>query len=156
MFVSVSGLLPVSANACGRTRAESGVRAEHGVAAALVDADGQLLALETNTEGPDRTQHAEMRLVIRHVLGTEKKIPKGATVVSTLKPCRMCAATIFQHSENFESLKIFYRDFDGGPFGRSTIFDIDSPDRRRWLPQPLCAHPLQRQIFYADFTLNDG
>lgn len=107
-------------------------RADRPVAAVLLDAEGNVLGQATNAGSRNRTSHAEIGAVHAAWALTGKRIPAQATLFTTLKPCRMCAALVWWFCEDRTRLRIEYRDFDPGPQGRSTVLDAESSDRRRW------------------------
>ncbi len=102
------------------------------IACVLLDARGVPLAGGTNQASNNPCRHAEIEMLrARHSQG-RGPIPRGATVITTLKPCRMCAAMIWESCEDRASIRVIYRDFDPGTNGRATLLDKDSPDRRRY------------------------
>ncbi len=107
-------------------------KADRPVAAVLLDAEGRLFGKGANGGSVNRTHHAEIGAVYSAWAHTGQRIPAGSTLVTTLKPCRMCAGLIWWFCEDRTQLKVIYRDFDPGPNGRSTVLDRDSPERKRW------------------------
>ncbi len=59
------------------------------VVAVLADAEGRVLRSAVNVGGANRTLHAELCLVQAH-----GALPAGATVYTSLQPCRLCAAAL--------------------------------------------------------------
>jgi tRNA(Arg) A34 adenosine deaminase TadA len=111
---------------------------DRAVAAILVDENGQVIETAWNTNAVIRTRHAEANLctVLREA---GQSIPAGSTLYVSLKPCRMCAAKIWDQAEDPARLKIVYFENDPGRLAQGTILDSDSPARLRYLGK---AHPL--------------
>lgn len=64
-------------------------RRDRPVVAVLAGPDGRILYAARNAGGANRTLHAELCLVQGH-----GALPAGATVYTSLQPCRMCAAIL--------------------------------------------------------------
>lgn len=115
-------------------------KADRPVAALVLDRDGRLLGQGINSGGQNRTRHAEIEAIRDAWAKTGQRLPAGATLISTLKPCRMCAALAWWFCEDPSQLTVLYRDFDPGTNGRATILDVGTADRVRW------ATPKQRML----------
>ncbi len=64
------------------------------VASLLVDRDGRLLGANVNTNVGFQLRHAEVNLLVSLAERGFTQIPPGATLYTSLKPCRMCASLI--------------------------------------------------------------
>lgn len=93
------------------------------IAALLVSAEGECLSYGVNSNALNKTLHAEVNLIHRLFKERGLKIPKGAILYSTHKPCKMCAGMIFHWSENPNLVKVYYRHHENGGFSRSTVLD---------------------------------
>jgi len=121
-----------------RLRTEEGLRigerlrqnSDRSVSALLLDRDDRILGWAWNTNETIKTQHAEWNLC--EGLGS-KKIPAGAKLWVSLKPCRMCAARIWEKAEDPAQIEVIYIENDPGPLAQGTMLDTDSPARRHYL-----------------------
>jgi hypothetical protein len=102
------------------------------VAALLLSAKGEVLAEATNRGSENRTLHAEVALIHSWWSRSKERLPEGAQVLTTLKPCKMCAGLLVWYCENPQLLRVSYRDFDPGPFGRQTILDAMPGVQEPW------------------------
>lgn len=102
------------------------------VSAFLADREGKVLALAWNSNAVIRNRHAEWNLceVLKNRGG---KIPAGAVLYTSLKPCRMCAARIWETAEDPASLRVLFLEDDPGPLARGTILEAGSPARVHYL-----------------------
>ncbi len=89
-------------------------QAPRSVACILVDRGGQILGANVNSNAGQQMRHAEVNLLLSL---TERGIPFGSTLFTSLKPCRMCAAAIAPHVES-TGLRIIALNDDPGPHGR--------------------------------------
>ncbi len=122
-------------------------RSARKVAAILYDSSGQRLWSAVSTNAFNRTQHAEVNLVQSYVATFDRPLPAGSIVVTSLKPCRMCATMLLHACEAPLSLRVRYRDFDPGPKARSTALNQGSPDRRRFFSEwPADTGDLETQV----------
>jgi tRNA(Arg) A34 adenosine deaminase TadA len=108
-----------------RQTAQNGLKApkyasDRPIAALLVSRENTLLGADINTNAKNRTLHAEMNL-ISHL--TDQKIPAGARLFTTLKPCRMCAGMIHDSASDLASLRVIFAEDDPGTHGRNTALD---------------------------------
>jgi tRNA(Arg) A34 adenosine deaminase TadA len=90
----------------------------------------QLLASAVNQNARNRTLHAEVNLIQNLYRRTGHLIPPHSYVLSSLKPCRMCAALIWQSAERIETLQILYGENDPGPHAQNTTLDPHTLDRK--------------------------
>lgn len=100
------------------------------IAAALYDAEGRLLETSRNENARVRTRHAEIELLRARLARGEAGVPRGATLVVSLKPCPMCAAAIARNAEDLASLRVLYIEDDPGRLARNTCLMDASPARR--------------------------
>jgi pyrimidine deaminase RibD-like protein len=87
------------------------------VACLLLDREGEILGANVNTNAGSQLRHAEVNLLLSLAERGMSSIPTGATLFTSLKPCRMCAAAIIPHVES-RSLRIIALNDDPGPHGR--------------------------------------
>lgn len=114
------------------------------VSALLLGKTGVLLAWAWNTHSVIRTRHAEWSLcsaLAAGDFGDLRKIPVGATLYVSLKPCRMCAARIWECAEDPGQIRVVYFENDPGPLAQDTLLEKESAARRRFLGT---GHPLYR------------
>lgn len=104
---------------------------DRAIAAALVDESGAVLSYGVNTNARNRTLHAEVNLLQGFYARTGKPVPARASLYSSMKPCRMCAAMLWQMCEDVASIKVVYAEFDPGPNAKETILDAGSFDRKQ-------------------------
>ncbi|MBX3040035.1 MAG: Bd3614 family nucleic acid deaminase [Bdellovibrionaceae bacterium] len=93
------------------------------IAAVLKSREGEILGYGINTNALNKTLHAEINLIQKFFTRTGQRIPKGATLYSTHKPCKMCAGMIHDWSEDPKGMKVFYRNEEKGGLSRNTILD---------------------------------
>jgi tRNA(Arg) A34 adenosine deaminase TadA len=105
-------------------------RADRPIAAVLTDASGTLLGWATNTGSRNPTRHAELNLVEDWLARTRQRLPLGARVFASLKPCKMCAAVLWDAALDPLSLRVTYAEDDPGRYARETILDAGSMSRR--------------------------
>ncbi|MGZ3744742.1 MAG: Bd3614 family nucleic acid deaminase, partial [Pseudobdellovibrionaceae bacterium] len=65
-----------------------------------------------NSSSKNKTLHAEVNAVQRLFRDSQKKLPIGAKLYTTRKPCKMCAGMIHDWSEDPASLEIYYLEED--------------------------------------------
>ncbi len=90
------------------------------VACLLLDREGEILGANVNTNAGSQLRHAEVNLLLSLAERGMSSIPTGATLFTSLKPCRMCAAAIVPHVQS-SSLRIIALNDDPGPHGRHQI-----------------------------------
>ncbi len=105
------------------------------IGAVLLDPNGEVLAVGANNAGKDRTRHAEVNLLQSYFQKNKKPVPVGSTLVTTMKPCKMCGGMLWTAAEDPLSLKIVYKEFDPGPNGSISVLSASSFERKR-----ACAH----------------
>lgn len=129
------------------TRARDQWTSDRPVAAILVDAEDRLIAYAWNTNARIRTRHAEWNLC-ESLARAGRSIPGGAKLYVSLKPCRMCAARIWEAAEDPTRLAVVYLENDPGPLAQETLLDSGSPARRRYLGERNPLYPLVVQSRY--------
>ncbi len=82
------------------------------IACLLVDKSGELLSYGLNANSKNKTLHAEINMIQKYFYEKGHKIPEGAEIITTRKPCPMCAGMIYDWSERPETLKIYYAEKD--------------------------------------------
>jgi len=92
-------------------------QAPRSVACILLDPSGQILGANVNTNAGSQLRHAEVNLLLSLAKRGMTCIPDVATLFTSLKPCRMCAAALVPHVES-RSLRIIALNDDPGPHGR--------------------------------------
>lgn len=80
--------------------------------------DNKILALQKNLSLISKTHHAETLLCREYFLKYRRPFPKHTRIITSLQPCRMCAAHITQM---IEEPKVYYLQKDTGPFSRNTL-----------------------------------
>lgn len=97
------------------------------VGAVLCDNNGRLLGAAVNTNAQCQMRHAEVNLFLNLWAEGQTKIPQGAILYTSLKPCRMCASLILSliqvDGETAHSIKIIASQDDRGPMGRHHLLD---------------------------------
>jgi tRNA(Arg) A34 adenosine deaminase TadA len=69
-------------------------------------------------------------MIQRFCQETGGKIPPGARIYSTHKPCKMCAGMIFQSAGDLRSLQVFYGVEESGRLSVQTILDQHQLNKR--------------------------
>lgn len=103
---------------------------DRGIAAILIDRDGETLSYGLNSNSKNKTLHAEVNLLQRLYANEKARIPAGAIFYSTHKPCKMCAGMIYDGCEKVETLKVFYAIEEKGTLSKQTILDRWSLNKR--------------------------
>lgn len=88
------------------------------IAAAMVDQEGQLLGTSIHQAILNKTMHAEV-VLIQKVFASHGRIPEGATIYCSLKPCRMCAGMALAVGVK----QIRYLQEDPGPLARGSTLE---------------------------------
>jgi tRNA(Arg) A34 adenosine deaminase TadA len=101
----------------------SRVNRDRPVAAILLDDTGRLLMAARNTNHSNQMMHAEVNMLVNYANEYQTKIPKGAALVCSLKPCRMCASLLVSLCEDPLTIKVYAAEDDRGCFGRHKILD---------------------------------
>lgn len=102
------------------------------VGAALVGPDGELLAASANTNGANRTLHAELNALLGLWLGARARLPRGARLYATLRPCKMCAGLLWELSEEPGTVAVYFAEDDPGTGARNTVLCPGSEMRARF------------------------
>ena len=110
---------------------------DRAIGAVLVSRDGELLAHSVNTNAINRFCHAEINLLRQLQSGGVRRIPAGASLYVTLKPCRMCAAMILAYSEDPSTIHVYFDEDDPGTNARRTALDLFSQPIQKQLLDPL-------------------
>lgn len=82
------------------------------IACLLVDSEGGILSYGLNSNSKNKTLHAEVNMVQRYYREHQRRLPLGARLYTTRKPCKMCAAMIRDWSEDPTTLRIYYVEGD--------------------------------------------
>jgi tRNA(Arg) A34 adenosine deaminase TadA len=85
---------------------------DRNIACLLVDKSGDLLGFGLNSNSKNKTLHAEVNMVQRFFREQGRKIPADAAIITTRKPCRMCAGMIHDWCEKPGLLKIYFAEED--------------------------------------------
>ena len=85
----------------------------------------ELLGYTLNTPDLSRTAHAEWLLLHELTLNDRWPTYGPVTLISSLKPCKMCAGAWITHAPAY-GLNIYFLRDDPGPNGQNTAFDLDS------------------------------
>ena len=125
------GIQLVTSLTAAETRAYEGTKrhqAPRAVAAALVDKDGKLLGAAVNSNARCQMLHAELNLLLNLAKQGISRVPDGATLYTSLKPCRMCASLILALASATPEgvpprIKIISAEDDKGSFGRHRLLD---------------------------------
>ncbi len=96
---------------------------DRSIAAVLVSPQGEILSYGLNSNSKNKTLHAEVNLVQRYYRETGERLPEGATIFSTHKPCKMCAGMIYHWSETPLGPHVYYEVQETGGLSRSTVLD---------------------------------
>ncbi len=105
---------------------------DRAIGAVLVSAQGEVLGAASNRSSVSPLLHAELVCLLGFWSRTQRKLPPGARLYVTLKPCRMCAGLIVAMAGESAPNAVWYRDFDPGPMARATVLDPGSDDRKRF------------------------
>lgn len=97
------------------------------IGALLVSANGHILAWSINTAEINNTCHAETNLIQSffkdHAPYRSRGLPKGSTLFTTLKPCKMCAGLILDSAEDPAQLRVVYNQHDDTTLAGTTVLD---------------------------------
>jgi|GEM_PF-671199 len=94
----------------------------------------ELLEVGLNVQSKNKSIHAEVNLIQRYYQRTQHPLPRRCKILTTLKPCRMCAGMIWQCAQDPLSLQIFYAKDDPGTHAKDTLLISSSADRRKFDP----------------------
>jgi tRNA(Arg) A34 adenosine deaminase TadA len=98
------------------------------------------------------TSHAEVNLLELWA----RPLPAGSRVVSTLKPCRMCAGLVWDQAEDRRHVLVVYGEDDPGRGARATVLDADSAERRRFASGPAEASRVLQVSYRASVGLSSS
>ncbi|KAB8028115.1 Bd3614 family nucleic acid deaminase [Fluviispira multicolorata] len=101
------------------------------VASILVDANGNIISVGLNENSRNKTMHAEVNMIQKYYSVFNKPLPKGSSIFTTLKPCKMCAGMIWNCAENIFELNLYYLHKDNGSMAKSTVLNCSSTERLR-------------------------
>lgn len=93
------------------------------LAAALLDPQGRLVLAARNTAGRNKTRHAEVNLLSIAQAAGLLPLAAGWRVVTTLSPCKMCAALLVSAFADPKSARVLYLNLDPGKLARDTALD---------------------------------
>ena len=97
------------------------------VAAALFDPDGRAWWGGRNAGAANRVLHAELVLVLSFLAG-RGRIPGGWQLVTSLQPCRMCAAVVVAAADG--PLRVGYVQADPGRLAQGTALQARGWERQ--------------------------
>jgi tRNA(Arg) A34 adenosine deaminase TadA len=100
------------------------------IAAILVSAEGELLSYGLNSNSKNKTLHAEVNLIQRYFKDHHQALPAGAVLISTHKPCKMCAGMIYDACLEPQGLQVYYGVEEEGGLSRTTVLDRLKMNRR--------------------------
>jgi len=102
-----------------RKRAEQ----DRPLAAALLDDEGTVRLAARNTAGRNKTRHAEVNLL--SLAQTKGLLPlqAGIQLITTLSPCKMCAAMVRHAFAHPDAVRVSYLERDPGKLARHTVLD---------------------------------
>ncbi|WII72571.1 Bd3614 family nucleic acid deaminase [Bdellovibrio sp. 22V] len=103
---------------------------DRNIAAVLVDEKDEVLSYGINSNSKNKTLHAEVNLLQRYFKETGKKVPAGARLYSTHKPCKMCAGMIYHWSESPQNLQVYYAIEETGGLSRETVLDREKINKQ--------------------------
>jgi len=102
-----------------RKRAEQ----DRPLAAALLDTQGTVLLATRNTAGLNKTRHAEVNLLSLARIKGLLPLQEGIQVITTLSPCKMCAAMVLHAFEKREAVQVAFLERDPGKLASHTVLD---------------------------------
>lgn len=103
------------------------------VCALLLGAEGNILLEAWNSNAVNRICHAELNLLHQWWALHGRPPPVGSVVAVSLKPCRMCAALLFESTchGGQPPIEVRYLEEDKGPFASGTAYDTESEAKGR-------------------------
>lgn len=90
------------------------------IAAMICSAEGKVLSWAVNNNSKNKTLHAEVAAIQKFHETFNTKLPAGAIIYSSMKPCRMCAGMIVEMAEDPNQIKVIYFQDDPGPLAQNT------------------------------------
>lgn len=121
----------------GGERVEPGRRwsgARRVVGALALNRSGEVIGASLNHPSLSVTAHAEWCLLDQLWRGDRWPVDGELTLISSLKPCKLCAGAWVTHAP-YTALKVYYLRDDPGPSGQNTAFDLESfaySEAKRW------------------------
>jgi tRNA(Arg) A34 adenosine deaminase TadA len=106
------------------------------VGAALVSPEGRLLAASANTNGHNKTRHAELNVLAARWKETGARLAPGTRLYTTLRPCALCAGLLWELSARPGTVSAFFLEDDPGPAARNTMLTPGSEVRARFARSP--------------------
>lgn len=91
------------------------------VAVTIIDQNGKVLVTATNSNAKNQLLHAEVNAFAQLTRHNINELAPGSTIVTTLKPCIMCANLILEFTRNKKDVKVLAAQDDFGSFGRHNI-----------------------------------
>jgi tRNA(Arg) A34 adenosine deaminase TadA len=91
------------------------------VAVTILDPNGKVLVTATNSNAKNQLLHAEVNAFAQLTRHNINELAPGSTIVTTLKPCIMCANLILEFTRNKKDVKVLAAQDDFGSFGRHSI-----------------------------------
>lgn len=91
------------------------------VAVTILDPNGKVLITATNSNAENQLLHAEVNAFAQLTKKNINELAPGSTIVTTLKPCVMCATLILEFTRNKKDVKVLAAQDDFGSFGRHSI-----------------------------------
>lgn len=77
----------------------------------LADSEGNIVGWGFNTNKENATRHGEVNLIVQH-MHTEKELPVGGTLYTTLEPCEMCSGMIVRAVKHGTPFRVIYGQRD--------------------------------------------
>lgn len=93
------------------------------IAAVAISNAGELLSFGVNSNHLNKTLHAEVNLIQSYYAKTGEKLPAGARLHVTHKPCQMCAGMIHDNFADLAANQVFYEIEETGGRSRSTCLE---------------------------------
>lgn len=91
------------------------------VAVTILDPNGKVLVTATNSNAKNQLLHAEVNAFAQLTRHNINELAPGSTIVTTLKPCIMCANLILEFTRNKKDVKVLAAQDDVGSFGRHSV-----------------------------------
>lgn len=113
-------------------RCQQGVKksiSDRKVGAILLSKSGELLAYGHNSNGLNKSRHAEINMLQNWWALHHTPVPEGSQIHVSLKPCRMCSAWIHSCAQDPLQIEVHYRDKDLGPWSLNTLLEMQT---RQW------------------------
>jgi tRNA(Arg) A34 adenosine deaminase TadA len=91
------------------------------VAVTIIDPSGKILVTATNSNAHNQLLHAEVNAFAQLAKRGMQQLVPGSTIVSSLKPCVMCANLILDFASDKNNIRVLAAQDDRGSFGRHNI-----------------------------------